>query len=188
MSAPALLVIDVQRAFDDPAWGPRNNRAAERNVLRLLTAWRQHGSPVVHVRHRSTSPEGLFRPGTPAFEFKPEARPRADELVVEKTVNSAFIGTDLEAVLRARGLDRLVIAGFTTDHCCSSTARMAGNLGFATTIVSDATATFDRELEGQTIPAETIHRAALASLAGEVADVAATDETIAGLEDSADAR
>ena len=176
---PALIVIDVQRAFDNPAWGARNNPAAERRIAALLSAWRAAGAPVLHVRHESVSPNGVFRRGTPAFDFKPEAQPADGEPVIDKRVNSAFIGTDLEKRLRAEGISALVIAGLTTDHCCSTTARMAGNLGFETWFVSDATATFDRTgPDGERIPAETMHRTALASLDGEFAEVVTSEEAI----------
>ncbi|HEY3541724.1 MAG TPA: cysteine hydrolase family protein [Gaiellaceae bacterium] len=171
---PTLLLIDVQRAFDDPSWPPRNNPGAEQRIAELLAAWRARGAPVVHVRHESARPEGLFRRGTPAFEFKPEAEPLRDEPVVDKRVNSAFIGTDLEQRLREAGASTVVVAGLTTDHCCSTTARMAANLGFETWFVADATATHAR---GE-FDAETIHRTALASLDGEFGEVIDTAEAI----------
>jgi nicotinamidase-related amidase len=181
-SPPTLIVIDVQRAFDDPAWGERNNPDAETHIAQALGAWRERGAPVVHVRHRSGSAAGLFRPGTPAFEFKPEAAPQPGEPVITKTVNSAFIGTDLEARLRAAGVAAIAIVGLTTDHCCSTTARMAGNLGFETWVLADAMATFDRRApDGGPIPAETMHRTALASLDGEFAEVLDTSVAIARL-------
>ena len=140
MPQPTLLVIDVQRAFDDASWPERNNPHAEARVADLLAAWREAGGPVVHVRHESAAPDGLFRRGTESFEFKPEAAPLPGEPVVEKLVNSAFIGTGLEGRLRDAGAETVVIAGLTTDHCCSTSARMAGNLGFETWFVGDATA------------------------------------------------
>jgi len=172
--APTLLLIDVQRAFDDPSWPDRNNAGAERRIAELLAAWRERGAPVVHVRHESARPEGLFRRGTSAFEFKPEAEPLPGEPVVDKWVNSAFIGTDLERRLREAGVSTVVVAGLTTDHCCSTTARMAANLGFETWFVADATATHAR---GE-FDAETIHRTALASLDGEFCEVIDTAEAI----------
>ncbi len=179
---PALLVVDVQRGFDEPVWGARNNPGAEAVIARLLAAWREAGAPVIHVRHASRAPDGVFRPGTPAFEFKPEAAPAAEEPVLEKRVNSAFIGTDLEGRLRDAGADTVVVAGLTTDHCCSTTARMAANLGFDTWFVSDATATFERRApDGGTISADDMHRTELASLHGEFADVVSADEAIARL-------
>jgi nicotinamidase-related amidase len=177
---PTLLIVDVQRAFDDPAWGPRNNPDAERAIARLLGAWRERGAPLLHVRHVSREPASLFQAGTRAVEFKPEALPAPGEDVIEKSVNSAFIGTDLEPRLRRAACTGLVIAGFTTDHCVSTTARMAANLGFPTTVVADATATFDRLApDGELLLAELMHRTALASLSDEFASIATTDEVIA---------
>jgi len=180
---PTLVIVDMQRAFDDPVWGNRNNPGAEGNVARLLAAWRAADAPVIHVRHRETDPEWhLFNEGDPGFAFKPEAMPLADEPVLTKGVNSAFIGTDLEARLRAAGASTVVIAALTTDHCGSTTARMSGNLGFETWFVGDACATFDREgPDGEVFPAELMHRTSLASLQDEFADVVSADEAIARL-------
>jgi len=187
MDAPALIVIDVQRAFDDPRWGERNNPEAEGRVAALLGAWRAHDAPVVHVRHRSTSPTGLFR--GEGLAFKDEAVPVAGEPVIEKQVNSAFIGTDLEERLRGAGVETVVIVGLTTDHCCSTTARMAGNLGFETWFVSDATATFARRApDGGLVDAETMHRTALTSLSGEFAAILDSAEAISRLRAWADRR
>jgi nicotinamidase-related amidase len=127
MMQPTLLLIDVQRAFDDGRWADRNNPEAERKLGELLAAWREAEAPVVHVRHRSTEPDGLFKDA--GFEFKPEAAPADGEPVLEKTVNNAFVGTDLEQRLHAAGAQTVVVAGLTTDHCCSTTARMASDLG-----------------------------------------------------------
>ncbi len=177
MSPPTLIVIDVQRAFDDPSWGERNNPDAERNVARAIEAWRDDGAPIIHVRHES---EGLFAPGSETAQVKPEAAPRDGEPVLTKDVNSAFIGTDLEERLRADGVEAVAIVGLTTDHCVSTTVRMAANLGFETWVLEDATATFARRSpDGELIPAETMHRTALASLHDEFAEVLETDEALA---------
>lgn len=171
----ALIVIDVQQAFDDPSWGPRNNPGAEANVATLLAAWRNTRRPIFHVQHRSPRPQSLFHPERPGFAVKPEAVPLADEPVIYKDVNSAFIGTDLEQRLREDGIETLVIVGITTDHCVSTTTRMAGNFGFDTYLVSDATATFARRgPDGKTFTAEQMHETALASLHDEFATVVET--------------
>ncbi len=172
----ALIVIDVQKAFDDPRMGKRNNPAAEKNIARLLEAWRTSGRPVIHVKHDSVEPGSLLGPGRPGNEIKAEAQPRAGEPVIGKHVNSAFIGTDLEQRLRYAGQDTVVCIGLTTDHCVSTTARMAGNLGFKTVVVADATAAFDRQTyDGSVVPAAEIYRGALASLHGEFAEVTTTE-------------
>jgi nicotinamidase-related amidase len=175
----ALLLIDVQNAFDQEEYwgGGRNNRCAEANIGSLLNTWRAARAPVVHVRHASTSPHSPLRVGHPGHDFKPEAGPRPDERVFVKRTNSAFIGTSLEAELRAAGVTDLVIAGFITNHCVSTTARMAANLGFLTVVVSDATATFDCiGPDGRRWDAETVHAVSLASLHGEFATIATTVE------------
>lgn len=177
-----LLVVDLQRGFDDRYWGRRNNPSLEQHVSELLRAWRAAGRAVVHVRHMSTEPLSPLRPGQPGNEFKPETAPAAGEKVIEKSVNSAFIGTSLETDLRRAGCRGLVIAGLTTNHCVSTTARMAGNLGFTTWVVSDATAAFDRlGPDGVLRSAEQIHAIALSDLHGEFATVVNTAAVIAAL-------
>jgi nicotinamidase-related amidase len=182
MPAPALIVIDVQRAFENPAWGPRNNPQAEQRIAEAIAGWRERGAPLIHIRHASRAPDGLFVPGTPAFEFMPQAQPHDGEPVITKDVNSAFIGTDLEQRLRDGGVETVALAGLTTDHCCSTTARMAANLGFETWVLGDAMATFDREgADGEHLSADLMHRTALASLQGEFADVIDTRDALARL-------
>lgn len=181
----ALIVIDVQKAFDDPRMGKRNNLSAENNIARLLEAWRASGRPIYHVRHDSVERGSLLGPGLPGNEIKPEAQPRAGEPVLGKHVNSAFIGTDLEKRLRDAGQDCVVTVGLTTDHCVSTTARMAGNLGFKTVVVADATAAFDRQsYDGSVVPAAEIYRGALASLHGEFAEVTTTEQVLNSIRNS----
>jgi nicotinamidase-related amidase len=181
-SNAALLVIDVQRGLDHPRYGRRNNPGAEANIARLLAAWRRAGWPVVHVQHLSTSPGSLLRPDAPGVEIKPEAVPRVGEPLFQKRVNGAFIGTGLEAYLRAHGIDALVVVGLTTDHCVSSTARLAGDLGFDTYVVADATAAFEREgHDGRRFSAEDIHAVALANLQGEFATILSTADVLSAL-------
>jgi nicotinamidase-related amidase len=177
-----LLVVALQQGFDAPAWGRRNNPHLELRASELLRAWRGTGRPVVHVRHMSTDPSSPLRPGQPGNAFKPETAPIAGEAVIEKRVNSAFIGTSLETDLRRAGCRGLVIVGLTTNHCVSTTARMAGNLGFVTCVVSDATATFDRVgPDGVAYRAEHIHAMALSDLHGEFATVVDTAAVVAAL-------
>ena len=178
--ASALLVIDVQRGLDHPKYGRRNNPDAEANIARLLAAWRAAGWPVIHVQHLSTSASSPLRPELPGVEIKPEAAPVAGEPLFQKHVNAAFIGTGLEAHLREREIGSLVVVGLTTDHCVSSSARLAADLGFHTFVVADATAAFEMTaFDGRHIPAEDVHTVALVNLQDEFATIVSTEDALA---------
>jgi nicotinamidase-related amidase len=177
---PALLIIDVQNAIDDPSWGSdRNNPEAEANIARLMERWRVRGWPLFHVRHLSRDPQSTYRPGQPGCDFKAAVAPRSGERVLEKSVNSAFIGTSLEDDLHAAGVSEVVITGVITNNSVEATARMSGNLGFLTTVVSDATATFGRfDYNGTWHSAADVHALSLANLNGEYARIMSTDEVL----------
>jgi nicotinamidase-related amidase len=167
-----LLLIDCQKGFDDPKWGIRNNPNFEENTKSLIHQWRLENQNIVHVRHSSTEDGSPLQPNAPGFEFYDWAIPVSGEKEFVKNVNSGFIGTTLEAYLRKNGITSLVIAGLTTNHCVSTTVRMAGNFGFDVELVSDACATFPRESpDGEMLDADLIHTAALASLHGEFCTV-----------------
>ncbi|MEO6405117.1 MAG: cysteine hydrolase family protein [Ferruginibacter sp.] len=175
---PALILIDIQKGFDDITYwgGQRNNPNAEENAGELLRLWREKNLPIFHIQHCSSNPASLLHETNEGNEFKDIVKPIGSEPVIKKNVNSAFIGTDLKEQLDNSKITKLVIVGLTTDHCVSTTTRMAGNFGFDTFIVSDATATFNKKgLERQNYSAELIHETALASLNDEFAKVVTTD-------------
>ena len=178
----ALILIDLQKAIDDPRWaseGPRNNPDAETKVARLLRHWREAGRPIFHIRHDSREPNSTYRPGQPGNGFKPEVMPLAGESVIAKQTNSAFIGTDLEAQLRARGVSDLVVAGVITNNSVEATVRMAGNLGFDVHLVEDACFTYARrDYRGHLRSAEEVHAMSLANVDGEYCRVATTAEIL----------
>jgi nicotinamidase-related amidase len=185
-SRTALIVVDVQRAFDqwEAAGKRRNNPHAVARIVDLLTAFRDRAAPIFHIRHQGTKPNSSFLPEGTGFAVKDEAREIAGEPVIVKRVNSAFIGTDLETRLRAADIGTLVICGATTNHCVETTTRMAGNLGFDARLVRDATWTFDRiGPDGDAHSAEDIHAMTLANLNGEFARIVSTAEAIAALRD-----
>ena len=175
----ALLLIDVQEGLKEASWGKRNNPDAEQTIARLLAGWRAAHLPVIHVQHRSLEPDSPLRRDQPGFRFAAAAEPVAGEPVFEKTVNSAFIGTGLGMYLQEQGIGELVVAGLTTDHCVSTTVRMAGNLGFRVWLVADGTATFERMApDGSRLTAEDMHRAHLESLDGEFCQVVDADTAL----------
>lgn len=175
----ALIIVDVQKAFDDPKWGERNNPSAEENISRILGAWRDKGWHIIHIQHTSDNPHSLFHPTNEGFGIKEVVTPIEGEIVLTKKVNSSFIGTPLEEHLRQNQITAVVITGLTTPHCVSTTTRMSGNLGFNTTLISDAVAAFGLyDQHGTYHTAETIHEISLATLHHEFATILTTDELL----------
>ncbi|MBK1837755.1 cysteine hydrolase [Azospirillum sp. YIM B02556] len=174
----ALLIIDVQKAIDDPRWhriGPRNNPQAEANIATLLAVWRAASRPIVHIRHDSRDPASSYSADGPGHPFKDEAMPLPGETVIAKQVNSAFIGTGLDDWLRGRGIGTLVVAGVITNNSVEATVRMAGNLGYDVRLVADACFTFARlDRSGRLRTAEEVHDLSLANMDGEYATVVET--------------
>jgi nicotinamidase-related amidase len=171
----ALIVIDMQKGMQSATLARRNNLNAEANIQRLLAHWRNTDLPVVHVRHMSRSPGSVFWPGQVGAEFQDALAPLVSEHVLEKNVTDAFANSGLERWLHVRGIKELVIVGVSTNNSVEATARSAGCLGFQTSVVSDATFTFDApDLNGTIRAAEDIHLMSLSNLNGEYARVIET--------------
>ena len=182
MTQFALLLVDFQKGFSDPIWGGRNNPDAETNGQALLTTARSKNIPVFIIRHDSENVHSPLHPSNPGNELMDWCKPQDGDYEIHKTVNSAFINTTLETQLKGLGVDTLIVAGITSDHCVSTTTRMAANLGFKVLFAKDATVAFDRHnSEGEIIPADTVHTVHLASLDGEFAEVLSTDAILARL-------
>ncbi|MFX3617631.1 MAG: cysteine hydrolase family protein [Sporolactobacillus sp.] len=178
-SNTCLMIIDVQKAFNHSKWGQRNNPGAEERITKLLLFWREQHLPIVHVRHSSDDSRSLFRAKSDTFDFKDEVQPRDGETIITKKVNSAFIGTHLEEILRSKHVTTLVITGLTLPHCVSTTVRMGNNLGFKIILVSDATASFPLEApDGKIIPAEEIQQVEQTILSGEFAELLRSEEVL----------
>jgi nicotinamidase-related amidase len=174
-----LILVDVQKGFDDPSWGRRNNPLAERNMAKLLEHWRATGRPVVHFQHQSARVDSPLHPASPGCVIKEIVRPAPGEPIFPKSVHSCFIGTGLAEWLRERGHRTLVIVGLTTPHCVSTTARMAGDLGYRPYVVADATAAFEATgPDGQRHAAEEVHALSLAALHDEFATVLGTADLL----------
>ncbi len=176
LSNTTVLIIDAQREYVDGALPLNGVHAALEEIERLLVRARKAGTPIIHVRHRGRG--GVFDPATPYFDIVSALQPREGEPIVEKNRVSAFTGTSLEDAIRRSGRKNLVIVGFMTHNCVSSTARDARDLGYAPTIVARATATRDLpDGRGGIIPAHALQAASLAELGdGTAAVVQSTND------------
>lgn len=178
----ALIVVDMQVGMSWPSSGKRNNPGAEVAIGELLGAWRALDLPRVHVRHVSRTPGSPFWPGQPGADFQPTLAPLDSECVVEKKTPDAFVNTGLERWLRDRQIAAVVIVGVSTNNSVESTARSAGNLGFETWVVSDATFAFEKnDFQGRPRSADEVHAMALANLQGEYASVVSAEQVLKSL-------
>lgn len=181
---PVLICVDLQQGFQEEAyWGAnRNNKDAEEISSRIIAYWREMDHEIIHVRHSSSNPASKLHKNASGFAFHPLCQPIEGEMVLTKSVNSAFIGTPLKEMLDKKNHRNLVIIGLTTDHCVSTTTRMAANYDFNTFLVADATATFDKiGVKNEVYNSELIHQTALASLKDEFATIVTSDELLLSL-------
>ncbi len=169
---PALVIIDVQDAIDCYSDYSRNNPDAERVIAALLTVWRDRGLPVIHIRHASKFENSPYHPTSHHFSFKYEAEPLAEEPVITKQENCAFIGTGLESLLRDQEISEMVVCGVLSNNSLDATVRVASGLGFRVMVPDDASAAFAMDLlNGKQLSAEDVHWTFLSNLHGEYCHV-----------------
>jgi nicotinamidase-related amidase len=176
LRASVLVMIDAQREYTEGRLPLHGVEAAIAEAAKLLRIARAEGMPVIHIVQHSAPGRPLFDTTTHFVDIVPELTPVAGEEVVIKTLPNAFASTALEGKLRAiaaaTGRRELILAGFMTHMCVSATSRAALDLGFRNTVVAAATATRDLpDPLGGIVPAETVHRTALAELADRFATV-----------------
>ena len=177
-----LIPIDMQRAFDAAPWPNRWNDRIDENALTLLAAWRASRRPIIHVRHDSVEPNSSLRPEAPGNALRPGVEPQPGEPLVTKSVNAAFIGTDLDLRLRRLGTTEIVVFGISTDMCVSTSVRVGANLGYKVILVEDACDCFDLpDGNGGKIAAEDVHRIHVATLGYEFATVSRTADVVVAL-------
>ncbi|WP_353861118.1 cysteine hydrolase family protein [Azospirillum formosense] len=172
LDSAALVLIDAQREYTEGALPLVGVEAAVAEAARLLERAREAGVPVFHIVHHGKPGGALFNPEGPLSGIVAPLLPLDGETVVVKHLPNAFAGTELDALVRATGRKELIVAGFQTHMCVSSTVRAALDLGWRTTVVDAASATRDLpDGAGGVIPAEALHRANLAALADRFAVV-----------------
>jgi nicotinamidase-related amidase len=173
-----LVLIDIQNEY---LAGPIAVAAPETAIgqaMQLLMSARSRGAPVIHVVHRGR-PGGLFDRDAPRGQSVEAVAPIDREVLVEKTLPNAFAKTDLQAHIERGGRKELIVAGFMTHMCVSSTVRAALDLGYRCTVAADACGTRDLpDIAGGVLTADVIHRVALAELADRFAIVSSTRELI----------
>lgn len=164
LSNSVLIIIDAQREYVDGALPLVGVDAAIRDISRLLARARKTATPVIHIVHKGG--RGLFDPRGEYFEIVPALQPLVNEPVIQKMRGSSFTGTGLEEAIKRTGRKQLIIAGFMTHNCVSSTARTARDLGYEVSVVAAATATRDLpDGNGGVISAAVLQAASLAALA-----------------------
>jgi nicotinamidase-related amidase len=175
--ARALLVIDIQNDyFPGGAFPLVEADAAAAKAARVVEAFRDGGEPVLHMQHLSGPDDPFFVPGTPGVAIHASVAPAEGELVLQKAEPNSFLGTELEAELRASGTDELVVAGMMSSMCVDATVRAASDLGFTVQLVHDACAAPDLEFGGEEIGGATVHGAFMAALGSAYATLVPADD------------
>jgi nicotinamidase-related amidase len=192
----ALLVIDVQEEYFDRTGPAFVAEAADRlgAVNDLIVAFAAVHAPVVYIRHAhrtngadvgrmgdfaSEDEEDAFVEGTSRVAFHAGLTVPDDPIVVTKTRYDAFLGTDLEGVLRTLGVTTVVISGLMTSFCCDTTARSAQGRDYATLFVEDAVGGPDLvRTDGSPYPAGEVRDDVAAALGAGFAEVVDTAEVV----------
>jgi len=172
LSASALVLIDIQNEYFGGPLKLTGVEAAAETAAGLLARSRALGAPVVHVRHRGRA-GGAFDPDAPRGQIHASVAPLPGETVIDKGLPNSFAGTGLAEALEGLGKRPLIVAGFMTHMCVSATVRAALDRGLSSTVAMDATATRDLPdpTGGADLPADAVHRAALAAIADRFATV-----------------
>lgn len=184
----ALIVIDAQREYFTgslPIEHPEPS-ASIANIGRAMDAARAAGIPVIVVQNRASAGAPAFVPGTEGWELHQAVATRPRDHYLEKSLPSAFTGTDLGDWLAGRGVDTLVVTGYMTHNCDASTINHALHQGLRVEFLSDASGSVPYENLAGSATAEEIHRVFCVVLQSRFAAVLTTDAWIAGLASGAE--
>lgn len=179
----ALVLIDIQNDyFPGGRMEVEGSVEAGVHAKDLLTAFRKHRLPVIHIQHVSSRPGAtFFVPGAHGVEIHDNVAPQKGEPLIRKNFPNSFRGTELLEHLQDAEITRIVIAGMMTHMCVDATTRAAFDYGFQCIVVSDACASRALSFGGTSVPADHVHTAFLAALNGIYADVIGTTELMASL-------
>ncbi|MFI5975389.1 cysteine hydrolase family protein [Streptomyces sp. NPDC051452] len=187
----ALIVIDVQESFRaHPLWKTISDPGIADQVNRLVRLARHAGDLVVWVLHTEPGSGGVFDPALGHVRLLEELRREDGEPLVHKTAHNAFTTTNLQQLLTERGVRELTVCGIRTEQCVETTTRLASDLGYRVTFVTDATATHpiphrdapadqsvdDLLSDPRTLGAAEVIRRTEYALAGRFATIATVDE------------
>jgi nicotinamidase-related amidase len=180
LSSSAVVIVDAQREYLDGNVPLKGIEQALVEIKALLAKARAASVPIFHIVHHATPGAPIFNPDSPMSGIIDAVKPEGNERTISKNLPSAFVNTDLKKYLDETGKKEIVIAGFMTHMCINATTRSAVDLGFAPTIIASACATRDLPSpDGSVVPAETVHKSNLASLADLLACVCATSNELA---------
>jgi nicotinamidase-related amidase len=176
----ALLIIDIQNDyFENGKMELVGPEEASKNAKTLLENFRDKNLPIIHIQHIAPSASATFlAPNTEGIKINKNVEPKENEKVITKHYPNGFKETELLAYLKSEEISELIICGMMTHMCIDSTARAAFDLGFKATVIGDACATRDLELDGQTVNAKEVQIAYLAALNGTFAEIQKTGNFI----------
>ncbi|MEN4750116.1 cysteine hydrolase family protein [Pseudomonas sp. Ps21-P2] len=180
MSTTALIVVDIQNDyFPGGKWPLAGADAAADNAAKVIQAARDAGDLVVFIRHESGADAPFFTPGSDGAKLHPKVLNLESEAVVLKHFPNSFRETGLQALLKDKGIENLVIIGSMSHMCIDATTRAAADLGYSVKVIHDACASRDLEFEGSVVPAAQVHAAFMSALGFAYAEVLSTDTYLA---------
>jgi nicotinamidase-related amidase len=182
--ATALIIIDIQNDYFENGSNPLSGSAdAARNARLILDDFRSKGWPVIHIQHLATRPTAtFFVPGTAGADIHEDVKPLDKEKVIVKHFPNSFRETELLAFLKSLDVSQLVICGMMTHMCVDATTRAAKDFGFDCTVIADACATKDLEIDGQRVKALDVQRSFLSALSYFYATVISVKQFLASIQ------
>lgn len=175
MSGTALIVVDIQNDyFPGGKWPLAGADAAADNAAKVIQAARDAGDLIVFIRHESGADAPFFTPGSDGAKLHPKVLNLESEPVVLKHFPNSFRETGLQALLKDKGVENLLIIGSMSHMCIDATTRAAADLGYKVKVIEDACASRDLEFNGTVVPAAQVHAAFMSALGFAYAEVVTT--------------